>query len=190
MDLNTSNKIVCIGDSLTFGYGVSKNKNWVSLLNKHLNLPIINKGINGDTTTGILSRFFSDVLNFDTNICIIMCGTNDILCGRKIDFIIDNIKIMINDCLSYKIKPIILSPPKTLNLLAEKLWDSHIDYDKINKNLDIFNNELKVLCNSNNINFISLNDIMPLDTNYYIDGIHLNEKGNILIFQKLKTYLN
>lgn len=188
MNLDTTDKIICIGDSLTFGYGVSKSKNWVSLLNKDLNLTIINKGTNGDTSTGILSRFFSDVLNFDTKVCVIMCGTNDILCGRRIDFIIDNVKIMISDCLSHKIEPIILSPPKVLSSLAEKLWDSHIDYNKINNNLDIFNNELRMLCDSNNINFISLNNIIPVDTKYYIDGIHLNEKGNVIIFEKLKTY--
>lgn len=186
MALNTCNKIVCIGDSLTFGYGVSKNKNWISLLNKNLNLNIINKGVNGDTSTGILSRFFSDVLNFQTKICIIMCGTNDILCGRKIDSIIDNIKLMISDCLSHNIKPIILSPPNVLSILAEKLWDSHIDYDKVNKYLDTFDNKLKLLCNSTNINFISLKDIIPVDTSYYLDGVHLNEKGNILIFEKIK----
>ncbi|MDO4535276.1 MAG: GDSL-type esterase/lipase family protein [Clostridium perfringens] len=185
--LNTSAKIICIGDSLTFGYGVSKSKNWISLLNTNLGLSIVNKGINGDTSTGVLSRFSKDILNSHCKICIIMCGTNDILCNRNIDFIIDNLKIMINDCLSHNIKPIILSPPKVLDSLAKKRWDSHINYNKINENLAKFNTKLKWLCSTNNINFISLNNIIPKDTEYYIDGIHLNEIGNTLIFQELKS---
>ncbi len=116
-----------------------------------------------------------------------MCGTNDILCNRKVDFIINNLKIMINDCLSYSIEPLILSPPKILDSLAKKLWDSYINYNKVNKNLADFNNKLKLLCTTNNINFLSLNDIIPTNNIYYIDGIHLNELGNTLIFDKLKT---
>jgi len=44
--------IVCIGDSLTFGYGVNKSENWVSLVATRVKEKIINKGIPGDTTSG------------------------------------------------------------------------------------------------------------------------------------------
>ncbi|MDM0585184.1 SGNH/GDSL hydrolase family protein [Clostridium perfringens] len=49
--------IICIGDSLTFGYGVGQENSWVSLLNDEKN-KFINKGVNGDTSTGILSRIY------------------------------------------------------------------------------------------------------------------------------------
>lgn len=37
-------KLVCIGDSLTYGYGVSSKSCWTELLKKHLNMEVINKG--------------------------------------------------------------------------------------------------------------------------------------------------
>ena len=54
-------KIICIGDSLTEGYGVGRPENWVTLLNERSENDIINKGISGDTTGGMLARFQKDV---------------------------------------------------------------------------------------------------------------------------------
>lgn len=187
--LNSTDKIICIGDSLTFGYGIPKNKGRVHLLKEDLNLNIINKGINGDTSTGILSRFFKDVLTANSKICIIMCGTNDILYNREINFIIDNLNIMLKDCTSNNIIPILLSPSKTFKLLAEKLWDEYVNYIDINYKLDLFDKKLKKLCKNNNILFISLYDLIEQNKIYYTDGIHLSQLANSLIFRALKEKL-
>lgn len=47
---------IFIGDSLTFGYGVSKNETWVYKLQKSLNCNLINRGINGNTTAWSVLR--------------------------------------------------------------------------------------------------------------------------------------
>ncbi len=188
--LNNTDKIICIGDSLTFGYGIARNKSWTYLLKEELNLNIINKGINGDTSTGVLSRFFKDVLTLKPKICIIMCGTNDLLCGRNVYFIIDNINIMIKDCLSNNIISILLSPFKTFKPLAEKLWDEHLNYDGINYELGLFNKELYKLCKTHNVFFISFYNLIEENNIYYNDGVHLNELGNSLIFNKFKDVLS
>ena len=41
-------KLLCIGDSLTFGYETDISKKWTSLLEKELNLEVINFGINAE----------------------------------------------------------------------------------------------------------------------------------------------
>ncbi len=41
-----------------------------------------------------------------------MCGSNDIIMNKSISSIIDNIRLMTDDCNSLNIKPIILSPLK------------------------------------------------------------------------------
>lgn len=187
--MNEFNDVVCIGDSLTFGYGLHKSNCFVSLLEKNYNFNIINKGVNGDTSTGILSRFDRDVLKSKAKVCIIMCGTNDLLCGRNVDSVIDNINIMINDCIHNNIIPIIMSPPKTLDKLAQKLWESSLNYEDINKKLNLFNNRLNFLCKQNNISFISLYNLIPYNKLYYIDGIHLTESANTLIFNEISKYL-
>lgn len=180
--------IICIGDSLTFGYGVGQENSWVSLLNDEKN-KFINKGVNGDTSTGILSRIYEILKSSDSKICLIMCGSNDILMNKSIDSIIDNIRLMTNDCNSLNIKPIILSPPKIYSDLAIKRWDSSIDYEKCNSKLENYSKELDLFCEKNNLLFIDLNSNLPFDPLNYTDGLHLSIKGNILVSNLVKMSL-
>ncbi|GFP77506.1 GDSL-type esterase/lipase family protein [Clostridium fungisolvens] len=176
-------KIVCIGDSLTYGYGVAPSKGWVNLLRASTKHNIINKGVNGDTTVGILSRFSRDCIGLKPNIAVIMAGTNDLLTGRSIDTIVDNISYMIKECLNSNIIPVVLIPPLTLPELAEVSWYSSIDYnyvnDMINSMEGLFENNLR------DIVILNINNLIPLYEEYYIDGIHLSPLGNELIFNKL-----
>ena len=134
--------IVFIGDSLTFGYGVTKEVSWVDLLTKNLNLEYINKGTNGDTTTGILSRFYKDVLLSKPKYCFILCGTNDFLLDRSLNSIYENILLMINDCIANNVKPVILTPPYICEKKALIHWSSYPDYATINEHLSVLNNKL------------------------------------------------
>ncbi|GKU23186.1 GDSL-type esterase/lipase family protein [Clostridium folliculivorans] len=178
-------KIVCIGDSLTYGYGVSPSKGWVNLLRASTKYDIVNKGVNGDTTVGILSRFSRDCIDLKPNIAVIMAGTNDLLTGRSIDNIVDNIIYMVNDCVNSNVKPVVLIPPLTLPRLAEVSWYSSIDYNYVNDMINImeglFENNIKDTL------IISLNKLIPLYEEYYIDGIHLTALGNEIIFNKLSS---
>ena len=55
-------KMVCIGDSLTYGLGIPVNENWAALLGRELGFEVVNKGVNGDTSGGMLARLERDVL--------------------------------------------------------------------------------------------------------------------------------
>ncbi|MPQ44191.1 GDSL-type esterase/lipase family protein [Clostridium tarantellae] len=180
--------LICIGDSLTAGYGISKKDCWVSKLNEN-NFNFINKGVNGDTSIGILSRFFSDVIANNPEKCIIMCGTNDIIMNKSVSTIIDNLNLMVKDLLSSKIVPIILSPPKIFKDLAIKYWSSNINYDLVNLKLNQLNEDLKIFCKKNNVLLISLFDLIPLNSIYYTDGIHLSYESNEVIYTKIKNRL-
>ena len=57
--------IIFLGDSLTYGYGVPKEKSWVYLTAKRLNLNYLNKSQNGDTTPSMLSRYYSNVIKYN-----------------------------------------------------------------------------------------------------------------------------
>ena len=118
-----------------------------------------------------------------------MCGTNDILSGRSINSIIDNLNIMIKDCLSNNIVPIILSPPKTLKSLAKKLWDEHVDYADVNDKLNLLNNLVKKLCTLNNVSQVNICNLIKEENIYFNDGIHLSEYSNYLIFNEIKNLL-
>jgi len=87
--------IICFGDSITFGYGVNPGEDYPSALAKMINIPIVNAGVDSDTSTEALERLKSDVLDREPLLVIIeFCG-NDFM--RKIpkETTINNIKKMV-----------------------------------------------------------------------------------------------
>jgi lysophospholipase L1-like esterase len=87
--------IICFGDSITFGYGVQAGEDYPTALAKLVSLPVINMGIDGDTSTEALRRLESDALDRNPLLVIIEFGGNDFL--RKIpqDITLNNVKKMI-----------------------------------------------------------------------------------------------
>jgi acyl-CoA thioesterase-1 len=87
--------IICFGDSLTFGYGANPGEDYPSGLAKLINAPVINAGVDGNTTDEALIRIKSDVLDRDPFLVIIeFCG-NDFLKKITKEETVDNIKEMV-----------------------------------------------------------------------------------------------
>jgi len=86
--------IICFGDSITFGYGAGQGEDYPTALAKLVSAPVLNKGIDGDTTSEALKRLKSDVLDREPLVVIIEFSGNDFL--RKIpkETTIDNIREM------------------------------------------------------------------------------------------------
>ncbi len=71
--------IICFGDSITFGYGASEGEDYPTALGKLLNSPVINAGVDGDTSFCALERLERDVLEKNPRLVIVeFCG-NDFL---------------------------------------------------------------------------------------------------------------
>ncbi len=104
-------KIVCIGDSLTWGFPYGPMYSWVHMLEKVLDMEIINQGINGNTTGDMRYRFERSVLNYHPTHVVIMGGSNDVICQVSYDRIILNLKTMTENALAEGIKVILGTPP-------------------------------------------------------------------------------
>ena len=74
--------IICFGDSITFGYGANEGEDYPTELAKMVDIPVINAGIDGDTSIEAMKRLESDVLDRDPLLVIIEFSGNDFL--RKI----------------------------------------------------------------------------------------------------------
>lgn len=70
-------KIVCLGDSITWGFPWGPDYSWVNLTGISTGFAIVNRGVNGDTTDDLLRRFNYDVITTKPSHVIIMAGTND-----------------------------------------------------------------------------------------------------------------
>ena len=177
---------VFLGDSLTFGYGVNKKNCWVTLFENNTNFNIINKGVNGSTTTDMLVRFDKDVINFIPKKSFIMGGTNDLLCNRPISSIVSNIELMIKELKSINSSIIIGIPPDIIVEDAYNLFMPSPTYDYCKKSLPILRENLIFLCNYYDCNYVDFYSVTKnnIQNNIYLDGIHLNLKGQQLMLNE------
>ncbi|MCP4690478.1 MAG: lysophospholipase, partial [Desulfobacterales bacterium] len=61
-------RIVCLGDSLTEGADLEKSSGWTALVENALGVEVVNRGMGGDVTGGMLSRFYPDVVTLKPDI--------------------------------------------------------------------------------------------------------------------------
>ncbi len=88
--------IICFGDSITFGYGAEPQESYPSILAEISGLPVINAGIDGDTSAEGLERINKDVLSRNPVLVIIEFGGNDFLKKVPLEQTSDNIRKMID----------------------------------------------------------------------------------------------
>jgi len=87
--------IICFGDSLTFGYGAKPKESYPAQLAKMTSIPVINAGINGDTTPEALKRLETDVLGREPLLVVIEFGGNDFLTKLPLEETVKNVEEMI-----------------------------------------------------------------------------------------------
>lgn len=103
-------KIVCLGDSITYGFPHGPEYSWVSMLDDIIEGEVINKGVNGDTSSDMLGRFNRSVLRYNPTHLLIMGGINDVMCRESFDRITWNIKAMVEKARENNIKVILGLP--------------------------------------------------------------------------------
>jgi lysophospholipase L1-like esterase len=103
--------LICHGDSLTAASDLERPFIWPSLIEKQLQLKIINSGIAGDTTGGLLSRFYPSVVQQQPDFVLIMGGTNDLWWDLDVKLIRANVFAMTCQAEHHAIVPLIGLPP-------------------------------------------------------------------------------
>lgn len=93
-------KILFFGDSLTAGYGLSKEQAFPAIIErklseKGLNYEVVNGGLSGETSAGGLGRI-NWILKEPVDIFVLELGANDGLRGLPIDQTKKNLQMIIN----------------------------------------------------------------------------------------------
>jgi len=164
--------IIAFGDSLIEGVGASSsNTNFVSLLSKKIGKPIINLGVSGNTTQDGLDRI-KELDKYKPKVVIILFGGNDYLRKVPKETTFKNLSKIIED---------IHRRGATVLLLGVR--------GGILK--DNFNTSFNDLHEKYNTAFVS-NVLSGLITNteYMADKIHPNDKGYVIIAEKVHPVLN
>jgi len=103
-------KIICHGDSLTEGKDVEPAYRWPALLQNILEAEVINTGIGGDTTAGLLSRFPMDVAARKPDVVILLGGTNDFWWNLSVNTALANLYTMAYQAQYHGIAPLFSLP--------------------------------------------------------------------------------
>lgn len=158
--------IVFLGDSHT------ERCEWAELFH---NSDIINRGIDGDTTEGLLSRIHN-ITVLKPNKIFIMIGINDILANTPTVKTIDNYRQVV--------EVVRRESPNTKLYLQSVLPISEPINKEKNSDIVTLNNEIKVLAQTYNVTYINLYDKFytqdGLNKSLNYDGLHLNGKGYLL----------
>ena len=169
--MNEKYTTMMLGDSIT------DEGRWDELLNINT---VQNRGISGDTTSGVLERLDSIGKNIEN--VFIMIGVNDIMRGASVDEIFANYLQIIKVFQEKNIKVYIQS---TLYIGERRAGNFNTEVEALNKKLEIYASE-------NKITFINLNPIFApnkiLEKKYTFDDLHLNGSAYKLWAQEIKKY--
>lgn len=176
-------KCVCIGDSITYGYELDPTLRWTNLLGEELDIEVLNVGVNGDTTAGMLARFQQHVIDQRPSHAIITGGTNDLWFGLKDESIISNIYTMSRQAKFHDIVPIVGIPTPSFNLNESNFLRE--DYTECIRS---FQNTLMQFCRGRDIVYIDFSRHFTVD---YVmeDQLHPNAAGHRIMMENAKEVL-
>jgi acyl-CoA thioesterase-1 len=178
--LYAGSTLLFIGDSLTEGYGVPKEKSYPSLVasslkKKGLKIKLLNGSVSGSTTASGLSRL-RWFLKAKPNILILALGANDGLRGVKLSDSEKSLRKIIKLAINNKIKVVLAGMLLPTNY-GEKY---RTDFKKMYKRLEVEFTLVK-------IPFL-LSGVGGEAKYNQEDGIHPNEAGHeIIALTVLKT---
>ncbi len=181
-------KILCIGDSLTFGFGVPRRDAWTALAQRELGVELVNRGIPGDTTAGMLARFVREAENVRPVLATIMGGLNDIFFGGDDGPARANIAAIIHQATSANIIPLLCTPAPVVVEAAREDWAGLVDFFAARETGREYAAWLRRFAATFNVPFLDfweaferrLNDSVG-DAGLYIDGLHPNAAGQALM---------
>ncbi len=153
IEYNSFPRLVCLGDSVTFGWNLAYEESFPYLLENKLKeqypeIMVINSGVGSETVVDGLNRLDSDVFYFDPQVVIINFGLNDAFVfkyGNKdtdlknnidLDTYTDTYRQLIERILEKDIEILIMS---TNPVIAEKLWQNKDIVRKLEDSYRIYN---------------------------------------------------
>ncbi len=187
-------KLVCLGDSFTFGLGTRPSAKWTHLLNEESRFTVVNRGISGDTSGGMLARFDRDVLAEQPSVVMLIGGANDFIMGCDTPVVKANMMAMVHQAHFAGIDVVICSHVPLYREYAPDRWKDVTDFAHVNR----MNREMAewypFFCRSFDVLFIDIFHPFRQWTAgdpslYYSDGIHPNQAGHRIIADIILEHL-
>lgn len=176
-------QIVFIGDSITDLYHLD---DYYADLDK----ASYNRGIGGDTTSGVIKRLQVSLYDLEPSEIVLMIGINDINTGVSKDNIIKNYKFILDDIKTHLPSSKIF----TMSILPINDTLKGVDINKINEKVVEINTSISQMANEHSYTYVDLYSEMidenkKLISSYSDDGVHPNANGYQVWTNLLKPLL-
>ncbi|MCC8166290.1 MAG: GDSL-type esterase/lipase family protein [Planctomycetes bacterium] len=180
-------KILCLGDSLTFGTGVARKDSWTFLAQERLGVRLVNRGIPGDTTGGMLARFLPEVEKVKPAVVSLMGGFNDIFFGGNDGPARANIAAMVHQSAARSL-PVVVATPVPLDVAtAPAAWADAVDFFAAQETGRDYAEWLRRFCAAFAVPLVDFWALFEepeqrrLGADLYVDGLHPNGRGHALM---------
>jgi acyl-CoA thioesterase I len=110
--LTKQSKVLAFGDSLTHGVGASKDHAYPQVLESLIDIPVINAGVSGETTSEGVKRLPGLLEKHQPDYLILMEGGNDILRNHPATTTKKNLALMIKAAQEKNITVILIGVPE------------------------------------------------------------------------------
>lgn len=186
-------RLYCLGDSLTFGFGVRRQERWTNLLQEH-GWQTVNLGCNGDTTAGMLARLQTVLADQPRGKVLVMGGSNDIFYGGDISGAKANMGAMLQQILSAGFEPVVGIPLPAVAEDAPAVWAQVVDFAKANELLAeycVWLKRFSVSFGAKTVDFRSdfVDETGNAKRQLFLDGLHPTVEGHKQMAQRLLAQL-
>ncbi|MEZ8069030.1 SGNH/GDSL hydrolase family protein [Vibrio sp. FF145] len=153
-------------DLVMFGDSITEWAPWADIFR---DVSMVNRGLAGDTTTGMLRRI-DTTLNVKPKLVCFMAGINDLAQGNDVEHIYRNYIDMLEVWQENDIRILVQS---TL-YVGSKLQG-------LNPSVELLNSKISEYCSQQGIAFLDVNSVLSpnklLSNEYSCDDLHLNAKA-------------
>jgi len=186
-------ELICLGDSLTFGPGVPHSQKWTTLAAGD-SLHVVNMGVPGDTTSGMLARLQKLLQASDRPTVLVMGGTNDIFFSGSDIAARSNLAAMVHQLSAAGCRPVVGIPTPIVPEDAPQKWAALTDFSRAAARLEDYCRWLLVFCEAFDIPAIDfrrdyVNQDGAVRRELFLDGLHPNAQGHALMAARLREAL-
>ena len=176
--------LYCLGDSLTFGYGVQPRERWLTLASGQSGWRLMNRGVCGDTTGGMLVRL-RELIGGDrkAQAVMLMGGANDIFYSGSELGARANIGAMIQQLLTAGALVLVGIPMPIVPDWHPEEWGAVVDFPSAELLLDRYAQWLADYCRAFGVPTVDfrpafLDDSGAVRRDLYLDGLHPSPEGH------------
>ena len=174
LSLPLDTKILAFGDSLTYGYGVTRDKNYPSVLGDILHVNVVNEGVNGEFSDQGLDRLASVLARHKPDILVLCHGGNDILRKKDLTQTQNNLNAMVKMAKEKGVYVLLVGVP-TFGILNFNVPSFYYDVAKEN-NIEIEDKSLKTIFDN--------------EATLKSDKVHPNEQGYDVMAKNIARLLS